>query len=329
MNQIVFDEQGFGIPERFFRWHEVQAVGIRTTSAGPFAEDLFWQFVVGGGAVELPGSEVTGNAFDVIRRAFPTLDCCKLIDAMGSTEDRQFRLWSPNGPARPDATILRGRFVGLVTRLGARSDGGPIAERLLAAWNEPQRFYHDVEHLAECLATVDEALEAGANHDLAELALWYHDAVYDPRGKDNEGKSARSLETDGAVLGLPTELTLRGANLVRATAHGSAGPSDDPLAALVCDIDLAILGRDAMRFLEFEDSVRMEYAHVGSLAFAIARGRFLASLMDLPRIYASQWAHERFEDAARRNIGELLGSPRYLAWRVFRWFRTFGRARPS
>jgi predicted metal-dependent HD superfamily phosphohydrolase len=327
MNPIVFDEHGVATAEHFFPSQDVSSIGVRTTSADPSADDVFWRFVIRSGVIELPGSRVTGDAVAVIGRACPALDCVKVAVAMGSTEDRPFRLWDPQGAAGPDATVLRGRFVELVTRLGARSDGGAIAGSLLAAWSEPGRFYHDAKHLADCLATVDDALEAGANHDLAELALWYHDAVYDPRAKDNEEASAARLETDGAVLGLPPGLILRGAKLVRATAHGSAGPSDDPLAALVCDIDLAILGRDAKRFLEFEDSVRKEYAHVGSVAFAIGRGRFLASLVELPRIFTSPWAHERFEEAARRNIGQLLASPRYLAWRAFRWFRTFGRAR--
>jgi predicted metal-dependent HD superfamily phosphohydrolase len=319
MSHARFDEQGFETDSLAVAWGEVLTVGLRTTSDGPFAEDLFWQFALADRLIELPGSCLQGSALAVVFGALPGIDLRKVVAAMGSTEDRQFRVWERREPPRPELASLHARFGDLLGRLGAVGDPAPFGDRLLAAWSEPARRYHDTEHLAECLSTLDRAAPAGPERDLAELALWYHDAVYDPRERDNEARSAAWLESDGAQLSLEPALTARAARLVRATAHGSASPEGDPLAALVCDVDLAILGREPLRFFEFEDSVREEYAHVGSIAFALGRGRFLASLLRQPRIYVTPWAHDAFEEAARRNVAALLALPRYTAWRLLRW----------
>ncbi len=319
MSQAVFDATGFGSDAHWIEWREVVAVGLRATSDGPLVEDLFWQFVLADRLIEVPASWIQGAASEVVFVAFPGLDMRKLAVAMGSSEDRQFCVWDRHRSPVPDRRCLRERFGSLVQRLGASGDAAPLAERLLTAWAEPQRRYHDTEHLAECLATLDVASPPSAERDIAELALWYHDAVYSARARDNEERSAAWLESDGDRLAIPRALTERASRLVRATAHSSASCEGDDLAALVCDVDLAILGREPLRFFEFEDSVREEFSHVRALAFAVGRGRFLAALLRHPRIYRTEWAHEQFEAAARRNIRALLATPRYAAWRYLRW----------
>jgi hypothetical protein len=65
-----------------------------------------------------------------------------------------------------------------------------LCEQLLCAWDEPQRHYHTLQHLAECLTMFDTLrAHAGQPADI-ELALWFHDAIYDVQGHDNEARSA-------------------------------------------------------------------------------------------------------------------------------------------
>ena len=47
--------------------------------------------------------------------------------------------------------------------------------RLLEAWSEPQRAYHTLQHLEECLNLLDET--DCKQPTVVEMALWFHDAV--------------------------------------------------------------------------------------------------------------------------------------------------------
>jgi predicted metal-dependent HD superfamily phosphohydrolase len=317
MNQMTFDEAGFGTQTRRIPWNELVAVGIRTTAEGPFAEDVFWQFLVRGGLVELAGSQM--RDLEALGKWLPGFDYLKVIKAMGSCEDRIFRVWHfDESPRYGNEAALRARFIALGERLGA--SGGVGAEdvfaRLHSAWSSSGRRYHDLEHLSDCLREVERVNDSPVR-DRVELALWYHDAVYEPGARDCEERSAAMLLTDAAALGLGESVASVAAALVRATAHGAGEVAGDE-AALVADIDLAILGRDPLRFMEFEYGVEEEFGRIPTIVFRRGRGRFLAALLERP-IYRTPAFHERFEVAARANIGALLRSPRYIAYRWLRW----------
>jgi len=103
-------------------------------------------------------------------------------------------------------------------RLGARSDPAPAHGEIHRAYSEPHRHYHTLEHIAHALARFDGIRSRVDAADAAELALWLHDFVYDPRTKDNEARSAayaRRLLAEGGVVTMrlrvgAVELTVRG-----------------------------------------------------------------------------------------------------------------------
>jgi predicted metal-dependent HD superfamily phosphohydrolase len=311
MSSLTFDDRGFRTETSRVSWHDLVAVGIRTTAGGPLSEDVFWQFMLRDGLIELPGSMLTD--LDPMAKRLPGLDFAKVIKAMGSCNERIFRVWHhEESHYRPDASALRVRFARLVARLGARTDSDDTFTRIYAAWSSELRRYHDVEHLTDCLREVDRLPVSPTRH-LVELALWYHDAVYEAGATDCEHRSAGWLATDAARLGLPESLARITAALVEATAHGAGRiPSDE--AAVVADIDLAILGRDPLRFMDFEYSVEEEFGAVPTIAFRRGRGRFLAGLLENP-IYRTTSFRDRFETTARANIAALIHSRRYAAYR--------------
>jgi len=305
-------------------WSEVVAVAIRTTADGPFAEDLFWQLVLRDRWLELPGSAIGDGFFDALRAKLPGVAWEKVVTAMGSTEPRVFRVWH-----REDASFCPGdrelaaRFAALVDRLGGdRGAAEPVFERLRAAWGAAGRRYHGVEHLVDCLRELDRAAPLAGVADPAELALWYHDAVYEPGGEACEDRSAALLEADATALGIAAEAVARAAAAVRATAHATPAPSapaTDLVTDLVLDVDLSILGRDALRFMDYEHAIEEEYAPRSRSAFRCARGRFLAALLGRPQLFRTAAFRERYEQRARVQIADLLASSRYRAYRWLRW----------
>jgi predicted metal-dependent HD superfamily phosphohydrolase len=123
------------------------------------------------------------------------------------------------------------------------------------------------------------------------------------------------------MLGRPIDW-LSGGRVVRATAHLAGAVPRGPAAELVVDIDLAILGKDALRFLEYEHGLAEEHARLGSTRFILGRGRFLAGMLASPSIYRTARFRAEREPAARANLTALLRSPRY---RVYRWMERLVR----
>lgn len=178
-----------------------------------------------------------------------------------------------------------------------------LHERLVGAWMEPQRHYHTLQHLEECFAHFD-ALGALAERPAeVALALWFHDAIYDPKKSDNEEKSAEwaraSLQHAGRAA--PGQ---RVHALVMATRHAVVPRGRD--AEVLIDIDLSILGAAPERFDEYERQVRAEYGWVPDFLFRRTRRQILAELLARETIYSTAPMRERLEGAARANLARSL-----------------------
>ena len=55
---------------------------------------------------------------------------------------------------------------------------------------EPHRHYHTLEHLRECFGRFADIRKLAQHPEEVEIALWYHDAIYDVKKSDNEERSA-------------------------------------------------------------------------------------------------------------------------------------------
>jgi predicted metal-dependent HD superfamily phosphohydrolase len=171
-------------------------------------------------------------------------------------------------------------------------------EPLLAKYGEPHRAYHDLSHVLACLDHAA-AVRAQLEHPTCvELALWFHDVIYEPRAGDNEERSAAFAVE--ALAGSATPEALRHVEeLVLATRHPSRPTASD--ARYVVDIDLAILGAPRTAFDAYEAAIRREYRWVPAPLYRRKRKQVLQSFLDLERIFLT--AHfARLEEQARANL---------------------------
>jgi predicted metal-dependent HD superfamily phosphohydrolase len=189
--------------------------------------------------------------------------------------------------------------------LGAREINGGLFNQLVAAYSERHRHYHTLQHLRECLAHCDAAGTLARRPAEVELALWFHDAVYDSQRDDNEERSADWAERSVLAAGCDPAGAARVRALVLAT-KGHIAPAEDIDTQLLVDIDLAILGTSPQRFDEYERQIRAEYAHVPQDAYRAGRSRVLQDFLDRPRIYVTAAYHDALEQPARANIGRTL-----------------------
>jgi hypothetical protein len=79
------------------RWDRLTAVLIKTTSEGPFAEDIFFVLVESpeSGCV-VPQSLATDELVSRLQ-SLPGFDNAQMIEAMGSTAESDFVVWRRDG----------------------------------------------------------------------------------------------------------------------------------------------------------------------------------------------------------------------------------------
>lgn len=177
-----------------------------------------------------------------------------------------------------------------------------LRDRLVAAYSTG-RGYHDLRHLTEVLERLD---ELGAADDTeVVLAAWFHDAVYDGAGDDEE-RSALLAEAE--LGGMPVDVA-EVARLVRLTVDHRPAPDDRP-GALLCDADLAILAAPPERYAEYVADVRREYAAVPDEDFRRGRLAVLEGLAAKPTLFHTAYARDAWEPAARRNLTAEIASLR-------------------
>jgi predicted metal-dependent HD superfamily phosphohydrolase len=198
-------------------------------------------------------------------------------------------------------------FDALWHRCGCEGTGTHWQERIKACYEgSPFRHYHNWRHLTECLVELDKAKPHFPKCDLnaIEMALWFHDAVYEPRAKDNEEKSAEGA-THVLREGKASEALIeKVSSLILATkTHPHQA---DPDTALLLDIDLSILGQPPNRYRTYEDAIRSEYEWVPFAIFAHERRKILARFFERESIYLTPYFRDRYEAKARVNLRAAL-----------------------
>jgi predicted metal-dependent HD superfamily phosphohydrolase len=170
---------------------------------------------------------------------------------------------------------------------------------------QPHRGYHDVGHFDELIAL---AQQHTPDLDEAEqLALLFHDAVYvpgAPRG-DNERLSGLLMRATVRTLGLKGLELDRATRIIDATTHAAPPPAE---AARVCDLDLWRLAAPWTAFQRHALGIRREYLHLfaDEAGFWTARNAFYETMLAKPRLYATDYFVEHFEEAARANMRRAL-----------------------
>jgi len=196
------------------------------------------------------------------------------------------------------------RWHGMWKELGAANPDPKLHGELIARYSEAHRKYHTLQHLEECFEKFDEARALAEHPAEIELALWFHDAIYDVKRRDNEKKSADWARASALAAGTPAEACNRVHAHVMATRHKAVPRGTD--AELLVDVDLSILGAGPERFDQYERQVREEYAWVPDFMFRRERKAILKEFLARPQIFSSTHFRNRYEQQARSNIERSL-----------------------
>lgn len=188
--------------------------------------------------------------------------------------------------------------------LGGRPGSTGLHRQLCAAYAEPERAYHSLAHVEHCLQGLATHRDLAIRPCEAAVALWFHDAVYDPRASDNEARSARWAAEALRAHDITEDAVGRVCDMVLATRHHGDPVEGD--AALVVDLDLAILGQPPDVFDRYDAQIRSEYAWVEEDAYRTARAAALRSFLTRDVLYRCASIRERFDAPARANLRRAI-----------------------
>ena len=175
-----------------------------------------------------------------------------------------------------------------------------------AAYAEPHRRYHTRRHIEQCLELLETWPDlSGRDRRLLTWAIWWHDAIYDPKASDNEVRSAELARRDLPGLGAAPDEVEEVARLILLTA-GHSVPEGDRLGAVLVSIDLSILGAPAADYDAYAGAVREEYAFVPEDLWRNGRATVLQRFLDAPVIYPDPFFRATREAPARENLAREL-----------------------
>jgi predicted metal-dependent HD superfamily phosphohydrolase len=200
------------------------------------------------------------------------------------TETRFRALWDRcvAAPPSPDAGIV---FAGLSRLLGG-----------------PDRLFHNLDHIRECVQRLDEVAALLADPDAVEMAIWFHDAIYEPGDPTNEWRSAELFLAQSA--GAAPLFRRRVCALILTTRHAMPARGSD--RRFIDDIDLAGFAAPWDDFMRSGDLLRAEFAAHADAQYYSSQVQFLERLRQRPRFFVTDYFHDKYEAHAQRNIRRLL-----------------------
>lgn len=186
---------------------------------------------------------------------------------------------------------------------GTADGGGEAFAELVRHYSQSHRRYHTPVHINHCLNQFAAASSLLALPDAVELAVWFHDVIYDVPTVGNEQRSAEFyLHCMGDAA--PEALNQAVYQLIMVTDHRQLPVSDDE--KFMVDIDLSSFGLPLSRMLRDSVDVRGEFPSLGDDEFYPAQLKFLQSLLERDHFCFTSFFRERHEQSARDNIAYYI-----------------------
>ncbi len=182
-------------------------------------------------------------------------------------------------------------------------DSATVFAELQRLYASPDRRFHTLDHIGDCVRHVDEVARLLADADAVELALWFHDAVYEHGAATNERRSAEMfLERS---KGARPAFRRRVCGLILATLHADTVQGHD--RRFMVDIDLAGFGAPWDEFMCKGALIRAEFPDQTDAEFYAKQVPFLQRLQQRPNMFATDYYRKRYEATAQDNLRRLLG----------------------
>ena len=186
-----------------------------------------------------------------------------------------------------------------------------IYTTLLKKYTASSRKYHTMQHIQDCLTEFKSARRLFKNPNEAEMALWFHDSVYN-KVFNTSFNEIRSFELFSKLF-KSTVKEFTKFKIKTFICFTKETVDEDKIlvglrkdCALVRDIDRSILGQVYLKFKRYRKGIREEYWFIPYFIFKKKEILFLKSLLERDHIYETTFFRNKYEEKARKNIALFL-----------------------
>jgi predicted metal-dependent HD superfamily phosphohydrolase len=197
---------------------------------------------------------------------------------------------------------LRRQWLGLLARYSNdEAYALTIFDSLTTEYLQAARCYHNLSHIHSLFELYDARAPQPKHDDAIRFAIWFHDAIYDTRRKDNEERSADWAAQTLQNIKAPDELIDDVRRLILATKRHEPG-SVAVEEQVFLDLDLAILGSEPKIYERYAAAIRREYEWVPKFLYRRERRKILANFLNRQTIYVTTTMSRQYEQQARHNL---------------------------
>jgi len=173
-------------------------------------------------------------------------------------------------------------------------------KELLHFYTNSNRHYHNLNHISYMLNLAEKFKDKISDFETLLFCIYYHDAIYNVKRKDNELKSAELADERLRSINYPEEKIKRCFDQIMATASHQTQIDNDTNYLL--DFDLGVLGDSEDKYAEYAKNIRREYAMYPDLLYNPARKKVLLHFLKMPQIYKTPEFLDERESQARLNL---------------------------
>lgn len=175
---------------------------------------------------------------------------------------------------------------------------------LTTLYNEPHRYYHNLNHVMECLGEFENYLKDNKNSRTFQYAvvesIWWHDAIYNPYSLLNEINSAKLYASESTSSLVEDIIKMTAKHTEDQTFEGKSGWMLTT-AHVVLDLDLHSLGKDEKFWINGQN-IRKEFHFIPDLVFYGNRIKFFQAMLARKRLFYTDYFFNKYEEKARHNM---------------------------
>ncbi len=202
-----------------------------------------------------------------------------------------------------------------------------VYEQLIVEYTRPERAYHNVNHLAQMINSIQEMMNIYRFEDvriskaIMYLATFFHDYRYITNaryaidgsnidGYSNEQASAALASEMLIEMGLTNVYALESiVSLILMTETHQIDLTRNPgemEQRIFLDADMGILGAEPFKYDDYKEGIREEYSNIDPERYIAGRTNFLHGIRSKKAIFYTEYMNQLYRDQVMDNVNSEL-----------------------